>query len=441
MEPRPESLATSISLSAYGHLLGQNRNFRYLWMAQIVSEIGDWFYSLAIYSLLLQLTGRASSVALALVLQVLPQTFIGPIAGIVSDRIRRKQVMIAADLARVVVVLAMLVVRSRSLVWMVYPLLFLETCMATFFEPARNAVVPNITSREEVILANTLASTTWSLNLMVGATLGGVVAAFLGRDAVFVLNALSFLASAFLIRQMRFQEPHASAFSRLQFRDLWAFSPVLEGIRYVRRNSRLLATIFAKAGELMIGPSWVLFTVMGQRVFPVRLHGADAQRGMMLGMSLLLGARGMGALVGPVLSARLAGNSDRRLRLGILFGYLLVSAGYVAIGGAANVWLACLFVMVAHSGGSTVWVFSTTLLQLHTEDQFRGRVFAADLALSMLTIAVGAYLCGRFLDWGFTPRMVATATGVIMLIPAALWGWSMSRLKWREAVVEMASPR
>jgi hypothetical protein len=81
------------------------------------------------------------------------------------------------------------------------------------------------------------------------------------------------------------------------------------------------------------------------------------------------------------------------------------------------------------------------LLQLHTEDQFRGRVFAADLALSMLTIAVGAYLCGRFLDWGFTPRAVATATGVIMLIPAALWGWSMSTLKWRERAVEVASPR
>jgi MFS family permease len=187
----------------------------------------------------------------------------------------------------------------------------------------------------------------------------------------------------------------------------------------------------------MIGPSWVLFTVMGQRVFPVRLHGNDPQRGMMLGMSLLLGARGVGALVGPMVSARFAGNSDKRLRLGILFGYLLVAAGYVAIGGAPNVWLACLCVILAHSGGSTVWVFSTTLLQLHTEDRFRGRVFAADLALSMLTIAVGAYLCGRFLDWGFSPRTVAIATGVTMLIPAALWGWSM--LKWRERTVQVES--
>src|ERR1700688_78472 len=128
MDPQPERASTSISLSAYLRLVRHNRNFRHLWLAQIVSEIGDWFYSLAIYSLLLQLTGRGSSVALALVLQVLSHTFIRPSAGVVSDRMRRRQIMIAADLIRVGVVLAMLLVRSRSMVWLVYPLLFLETC-------------------------------------------------------------------------------------------------------------------------------------------------------------------------------------------------------------------------------------------------------------------------------------------------------------------------
>src|SRR5215472_17252558 len=125
MEPEPEHQAKSVSFRSYARLLRENRNFRRLWAAQIVSEIGDWFYTLAIYSLLLQLTGRPSSVALALVLQVLPQTFIGPVAGVVNDRIRRKRGMISADLVRVVIVLSMLLVRSRSSVWLIYPLLFL----------------------------------------------------------------------------------------------------------------------------------------------------------------------------------------------------------------------------------------------------------------------------------------------------------------------------
>jgi MFS family permease len=175
MDPQPERAATAITLGAYLRLVRGNRNFRRLWLAQIVSEIGDWFYTLAIYSLLLQLTGRASSVALALVLQVLPQTVIGPAAGVVNDRISRKQVMIAADVARVAIVFAMLLVRSRAMVWLVYPLLLLETLMAAFFEPARNAVIPNITPREDVILANTLSSATWSVTLLIGASVGGVV--------------------------------------------------------------------------------------------------------------------------------------------------------------------------------------------------------------------------------------------------------------------------
>src|SRR6478736_1518911 len=116
MEPEPEHVAPTISVGSYARLIGGNRNFRRLWLAQIVSEIGDWFYTLSIYTLLLQLTGHAGSVALALVLQVLPQTLAGPTAGVVNDRIKRTYVMIAADLVRFVIVLSMLLVRSRSLV-------------------------------------------------------------------------------------------------------------------------------------------------------------------------------------------------------------------------------------------------------------------------------------------------------------------------------------
>ena len=425
MQTQPELAAPSISLGSYLRLVRGNRNFRRLWMAQIVSEIGDWFYTLSIYTLLLQLTGRASSVALALVLQVLPQTFVGPTAGVVNDRLRRKHVMIAADLVRVVVVLAMLLVRSRSTVWLVYPLLLAETVMAAFFEPARNSVIPNIAARGEVLIANTLSSATWSVNLLIGASVGGVVAAFFGRDAVFILNALSFLASALLIGGMHFAEPHAESAAPLRPRDLVDFSPMLEGIRYVRNHPTLLPTVFAKAGELMIGPSWVIFTVLGAHEFAVHWHNIDTARGAMLGMSILLGGRGLGALVGPLVSARWAGRSDRRLQLGIFFGYLIIAVGYGALGVSRTVWMASACAMLAHAGGSTVWVFSTTLLQLHTEDRFRGRVFSADLGFSMLTIAAGAYFCGRLLDAGVAARTVATWTGLVMLVPAALWVLAM----------------
>jgi MFS family permease len=419
-------------MAAYAKLLGTNRNFRRLWLAQIVSEIGDWFYTLAIYSLLLELTGRAGSVALALVLQVLPQTFAGPMAGVVNDRVSRKKVMIAADVARMVIVLAMLLVRSRSTVWLVYPLLLCETVMAAFFEPARSSVIPNITRREEVILANTLSSTTWSMNLVLGATLGGVVAALLGRNAVFVLNALSFLVSAVLIGGMRFVEPHVDTGQSLRAAELVDFSPVLEGARYVRSRKDLLATVFVKAGNLVIGPSWVLFTVMGHQQFALRGHGLSLERAGMLGMSLLLGARGIGALIGPLISAPWAGHSERRLQLGILLAYLAMGLGYTLIGFSPSVWVACACIVLAHSGGGTNWVFSTTLLQLRSEDRFRGRVFSADLGLCMLTIAGGAFVTGKLVDAGISTRMLVTAAGLSMLLPAGLWAWAMRSMQRKD---------
>ncbi|HYM77492.1 MAG TPA: MFS transporter [Candidatus Dormibacteraeota bacterium] len=432
MEPEPEHGASSISLASYGRLLRGNRNFRRLWLAQIVSEIGDWFYTLSIYTLLLQLTGRASSVALALVLQVLPQTFAGPTAGVVNDRLKRKHVMIAADLVRVVVVLAMLLVRSRSTVWLVYPLLLAETVMVSFFEPARNAVIPNISAPGEVLVANTVSSATWSVNLMIGASVGGVVAALLGRDVVFILNALSFLVSALLISGMRFREPHAEAAAPLRPRDLVDFSPVVEGIAYIRSHPTLLPAVFAKAGELMVGPSWVIFTVMGAREFAVHGRNINAAGGAMLGMSILLAGRGIGALVGPLVSARWAGQNDHRLRLGILFGYLTIALGYSLIGVSRSVWTAAACAMLAHAGGSTVWVFSTTLLQLRTEDRFRGRVFSADLGLASFTFATTAYLCGHFLDIGISARAMAIGTGCFMLIPAALLAWVLRAARFSE---------
>jgi MFS family permease len=409
-------------LATYRRLLGENRNFRLLWIAQVVSETGDWFYAVAVYSLLLELTGnRAQSVGAAVVLQVLPQTFIAPTAGALNDRLSRRGIMIAADVARFLIVLGMLLVRTPGTVWLAYPLLLLETIGAGFFAPAHSAVIPNIVTEDEVLAANTLASITWSFCLAAGASLGGVVAVLLGRDAVFVLNALSFLASGWLIRRMVFCEPHTEGLPPLRARELFDFRPVIEGFRYIGRDRQLLCTVFVKCGIGFLGANNVLLPVFGQRVFPVRIAGIDPQRGVMLGMSVLMGSRGAGALLGPLVGGRWAGSRYGRLRTGILAGFLCGSAGYLWLGRAPSLALAAAGLIVAHGGVSTNWVFSSTLLQLHTEDRFRGRVFAAELGLLMITISVSSYVAGTALDLGIAPRTFATGMGVVMLIPAAAW--------------------
>jgi len=431
--------AKSVSLSEYLRLTRTNRNFRRLWTAQIISEIGDWFYTLAIYSLLLEYTGKASSVALALILQVLPQTFIGPIAGVVNDRISRRKVMIAADLSRMVIVGCMLLVRSAQMVWLVYPLLFLETVMWAFFEPARSSVIPNVVDADDIVVANTLSSTTWSFNLAIGSTVGGVVAALLGRDAVFGLNALSFLLSALLIGSMKFVEGHTEAHGPLRARELFDYSPIVAGIRYMRSDPRLTAMVMAKSGVGLLGVSWVVFPIMGMRTFQMSSLGIAPERAALISMSILMGARGVGALLGPLLSARWAGRSQPRLRKCIAAGFAVGSCGYLILSAAPNIWVAAMLIVVAHSGTSGVWVFSTTLLQLNTDDKFRGRVFAAELGLTMFVLACVSFVAGRVLDAGVSPRALVFGAGVAMIVPF-VW-WSAVQRHWREEPAEMALSR
>ncbi len=414
-----------VTARTYWWLVRSNRNYRRLWLAQIVSEIGDWLYVVAIYTLLLRLTGRASSIAVALVLQVLPQFFVAPAAGVVNDRASRRRVMIAADLARAVIVLAMLAAARTQVVSLIYVLLFLETVMWAFFEPGRSAIVPNIASGEELVAANALSSMTWSLNLALGAGLGGLVAAFFGRDTVFILNSLSFVGSALLLRGIKLEERHLEGAKPLRARDLADFSPLRDGVRYVAGDRRLVALLLVKAGLGVFATNWVILPVFGERIFPVKAGGLDPRRGAMLGMSALLSCRGIGAFVGPFCGGLWSGQDRARLRLGILFGFLLGAIGFAGLSVAPSLGLAVLAVVIASSGNSLGWVFSTTLLQFHTEDRFRGRVFSADFAFMVLSMSIASFLAGQLVDWGVPVRTVALWTGLLALLPAAAWVFGM----------------
>jgi MFS family permease len=325
-----------VTVASYWHLLRGNRNLRLLWTAQIVSELGDWFYSVAIFSFLLELTGSAQMVALAFLMQVLPQVFTAPTAGVINDRISRRKVMIFADCARAGIVLSMILVRTRAMLPLLYVLLFLETVCWALFEPGSRAVIPNITKDDEIPVANALSSATWSVNFALGAGLGGLVLVTFGRETVFVVDSLSFVASALLIRAMKFAEPHADNLPPLRARDLMDFSPIAEGIRYVRRDRKLLATIFVKAGVGLAGSNWVILPVLGERVFRVQMNGMSAAKAGALGMSILLASRGAGAILGSFLGGNFAGTNRGRLRWTILAGFAMIGAGYVALGAAGS---------------------------------------------------------------------------------------------------------
>jgi MFS family permease len=399
----------------YLELLGRNRDFRRLWLGQVVSQLGDWFDTVAVYTLVLGLTGSGRAVGLVLVTRFLPTIFLGPLAGVLADRYSRRTIMIASDLARAFVVLGFLLVRRPEQLWIVYALTLLQLALSTFFEPAKSAAIPSIVTGRALITANAISSVTWSVMLTLGAAVGGEVAGRFGTDAAFVLDSLTYLASAALIFGVRLPRRPPRPKTKLTLRKALGVTDTVEGARYVRARPHVLAFLLVKPAWGLGGGILTLLTVFGDVVFPI---GQNAARGM----GVLYAVRGVGTAVGPVLARRVAGDGPRAMRLAIGFSFIVGGLFYIGFGVATNFALALLLLGIAHAGGSTLWVYSTTLLQRAVEDDFRGRVFAAELALITFTLALSNYATGEALDrFRYSPRTVAVAIGVIFILPGLVW--------------------
>jgi MFS family permease len=417
----------------YIALLRNNRNFRLLFVGQTISQLGDWFNSVAVYALLLDLTGSATAVAGMLIVQFLPVAVVGPLAGVVVDRVNRRRLMIIADVARGVLVLGLLLVRRPDQVWIAYLVMAATMSGAAFFEPARTATIPNITTAEELLPANALSAAMWSAMLAIGASAGGLVTAVAGRNIAFVVNAASFFASALFIAATRYDATPSAAPRARGLAALTGITDLVEGLRYVRQHSHVAALMCVKAGWGLAGGVLLLLTIFGQRVFPIA-GGAAA------GIGILYGARGVGAGLGPIALRWIVGQQPRRLRLTIAPAFFTVGIFYVALAGAPTLAVAALCVLFAHFGGSILWVFSTVLLQIEVPDRFRGRVFAAELALVTLITSVSSYWTGYELDRvGRSPRTLAFVLGAMFCIPGVLWLIIQSR--WKEATpAELSTP-
>ena len=410
-------------MTAPSAVLRTNRNFRLLFFGQAVSQLGDWFNAVAVFALLLDLTGSATAVAWMMIVQFLPVAIVGPIAGVVVDRVDRRRLMIAMDVLRGVLALGLLFIQHRDQVWMAYVVTALMVSAQAFFEPARTATIPTITTADELMPANALSSATWSAMLAIGASVGGLVTAVSGSTVAFVINAVSFFVSAVFISRTRYDSTPPPGHRRAGWVALTGVPDLVEGFRYVRQHSHVAALMFVKAGWGLAGGVLLLLTIFGQRIFPVGSTSAG-------GIGVLYGARGIGAGLGPIALRWILGQHPATLRRSIGPAYFIVGVFYVALAGAPTLPLAALCVLCAHFGGSILWVYSTVLLQMEVPDRFRGRVFAAELALVTLTSSISSYAAGYGLDReGWSPRAMAFWLGIAFCVPGLLWLFMLSR--WR----------
>jgi MFS family permease len=375
-------------------------------VASLISLGGDWFLLVALFGLVLHFSGSAIAVALVVAVQDLMYFLLSPVAGVLADRIDRRRLMVGADLARAVVCLGFLLIRTDSLVWLAFVLLAVMASFSAAFEPASLAALPNLVEEEDLVTANALSGSLWGTMLAVGAALGGVVAAVFGRDTAFILDAVSFLASAWLIWRIR--RPFAE--QREAEDHAGVGEATVETIRFARKDHRVLALLAVKFGWGIAGGVLVLIPLLAHREY----HAGD------IGIGLLMASRGVGALIGPFLGRSALGPQDRRIFGAIALALAVFGLGYTLLGLVPGLLLAMPTVALAHVGGGAQWTLSSYGLQRIVPDRIRGRIFAFDGMLVTLTFGLSSLLTG-WLAESFGPRVTAVGMGAVAMGWAAVW--------------------
>jgi MFS family permease len=387
-------------------LLRRNPAFARLYAASLVSFAGDWFLNVALYGMVLDLTGSPLMTSLVLVSHLLPFTLLSPLGGVLADRLDRRHLMILSDSVRAVVALGFLFVDGREDVWLIYVLSAVLASLGALFEPAASAAVPNVVDGDDLPAANVLVGSAWGTMLAVGAALGGLVSATLGRDAAFIGDAASFAISAVLLLTIR------RRFSERSEREEHPpmREAVVETVRYARRDPRVVALLAVKGGFGFAGGIITLLPVFAAQVF----GAGDA------GIGILLGARGLGAFIGPFLGRRFIGGDEARLFSAIGIALAVFGVFYLIFPLMPALLLAAPFAVFAHLGGGAQWTLSTYGLQVIVPDHIRGRVFAFDYMLVTASIAVSNVIAGWAAD-RFDPRWVMASMAVIALAYAIVW--------------------
>ena len=399
-------------------LLRRNRDFRAVFVAQVISYMGDWFASVAMLGLVLDETHSDLAATLVFVAQTLPSFLMTPLAGPAADRFDRRKLMVTVSMVQIAAAMLFLLADRGGTVWLAFVAQGTISALASFFQPASQAALPNLVDDDDLATAIVMMSATWGAMLAIGAAVGGLFTVAFGRTASFVADAASFAVAGLLVSTVRRSMGGAGVVTvagaegaegdaappRRRMRPL---ADTAEAFRYARRHPAVMALLGSKAGFGLSGGVVGLLAVFATKKF----HSGDA------GTGLLLAARGAGVVLGPVLAKRLANRGVDGIILSCGVAGLVYGAGYAFVPLTSLLVLAALAVFAAHLGGGAQWTLSTYGLQVSTPDELRGRIFAGDFALVTLTLTI-SFIAAGALSSAFGPEPVTYGLAAV----SALWG-------------------
>ncbi|MCG8374407.1 MAG: MFS transporter, partial [Balneolales bacterium] len=406
----------AIGLKPYYQLVKTNHNYRRLWIAQSISNFGDWFGLLALYALIAKYSDSEFLLGLIIIVKMLSLALFSPFAGYITDRFNRRKLMILCDVLRSVVVLGILFVQSENMLWLAYVLTSIQMMISAVFEPAKTASIPNVTSKEELVNANIISTATWSIVFTSGMALGGFATEWLGINAVIVLDGLTYFVSAWFIYKAVIPQTAMSSEEKLRTRN--PFIGIKEGFRYLFRNPHIWRPGIAKGSSSLFLQGLVYMLIIISE--DVLMMGS-------IGLGLLYAARGIGTGIGPVLARRIFKNEKDWV---MVMGLSIIISGlmYFVVGITNVIWVMLIFVLLAHIASGANWVTSTVLLQKRTDDIYRGRVFSSEWLLFTITNSISVTIASLVLEYelmGVKNLMMIFATA--MVIGGIIWSFTITQ--------------
>ena len=397
-------------------LLRSNPNYRATWMGQVVSEVGDNFNNIAVFSLALANTGSGLVVAKVLLARAVTVMVAGPMAGVLLDRMDRRRIMILSDVVRAVVALAFILAIPAGRTWLLYLLSGLLMFASPFFTSGRAAILPSIATRDELHTANSLTQITQWTTLTAGSFLGGASVTSFGYTLAFILNAMSFVFSAYCIAKLRVPQGfRAQRYDVSEDRVVRPWHEYMEGLRYMRSSPLILGIGLVAVGWATGGgAAQILFSLFGEVVF---------KRGP-AGIGIIWGCAGSGLIAGGALGHRLGPClSFAAYKRTISICYLLHGCAYVLFALAPTFAMALWLIGLSRAGVAVSSVLNTAQLLRHVAHDFRGRVFSTIETWTWMTMMASMAVAG-IASGQMSPRTIGAIAGVLSSTTALFWGWA-----------------
>jgi MFS family permease len=402
----------------YGQLLRTNRNFRNLLAGQFVSEMGNWFNFIAGLGLVRVVSDASPDVAGVLfVCRLLPFALLSPVAGTFVDRFSRRMVMIVSDLVRAAVALMMLLVTGRDELWIAFLATIMLSTFGAFFDGAKSAATPNLTGKEGLLAGTALMFSTRFLLMAIGSALGGVAAALFGYKVAFVINALSFVGSAFsvwLIPEEAVREKEtAERESRPSF-----MSELKEGLMYTFRN-RFAATI------LMLNVIWATgggaINIVFERMGGVYFAGT-AGWNPDIAVALLWTAAGLGLFTGMMIAHRTSAVLERRRSERSFIGWTLLIHGvlFALAGIAPGLILFLVLTYVSRAIIGVEYAVQETMFQRSLPDYIRGRISTLDRGAELTMFGLSSYFASLAV-YEISPQTLTIISGLLAGASGLVW--------------------